>query len=238
MHEIEVANINIEVVRKDIKNLHLAVYPPDGRVRIASPLRIDDESVRLFAISKLSWIKRHQHKFRAQEREPLRDYINGESHYYQGQRYLLNLLTTNGNPKVHIRNANHIDLYVKEGASREEKERTMINWYRKQLKSQIPDLIAKWEPLMNVKVRNWGVKRMRTKWGTCNIEDGRIWINLELAKKSRNCLEYILVHEMVHLLERHHNDRFIAYMDRFLPNWRLLRDELNRAPLSHIDWGY
>lgn len=238
MHQIEVANIQIEVVRKDIKNLHLAVYPPDGRVRVASPLRIDDESVRLFAISKLPWIKRHQAKFLEQEREAKRDYVNGESHYFQGRRYLLNVHETKSNPVVKLRNANQLDLFVKEGSTTEQKESVMISWYRQNLKSQIPNLIAKWEATLGVKIHGWGVKRMKTKWGTCNIEVGRIWVNLELAKKSPNCLEYILVHEMVHLLERHHNDRFIAHMNHFLPNWRLLRDELNRAPLSHVDWDY
>ena len=236
MHQIEVANIQIDIVRKDIKNLHLAVYPPNGRVRIASPLRIDDESVRLFAISKLSWIKRYRAKFQAQEREAKRDYVNGESHYYQGQRYLLNVQPTEGKAIVRLRNANQLDLVVKEGATTAQKESVMIDWYRTYLKSQIPSLIAKWEATLGVTVQDWGVKQMKTKWGTCNIEASRIWVNLELAKKSRNCLEYILVHEMVHLLERHHNDRFVAYMDHFLPNWRLLRDELNRAPLSHVEW--
>ena len=238
MHQIEVANIQIDIVRKDIKNLHLAVYPPNGRVRIASPLRIDDESVRLFAISKLSWIKRYRAKFQAQEREAKRDYVNGESHYYQGQRYLLNVQPTEGKAIVRLRNANQLDLVVKEGATTAQKESVMIDWYRTYLKSQIPSLIAKWEATLGVTVQDWGVKQMKTKWGTCNIEASRIWVNLELAKKSRNCLEYILVHEMVHLLERHHNDRFVAYMDHFLPNWRLLRDELNRAPLSHVEWEY
>jgi len=238
MHQIEVANIEIDVVRKDIKNLHLAVYPPNGRVRIASPLRIDDEAVRLFAISKLSWIKKHQAKFLQQEREKKREYVNGESHYFQGRRYLLNLVPSTSNPKVKIRNGSQLDLYVKKDASTEHKEKIMTHWYRKELKSQIPGLIAKWEQKIGVQVKDWGVKKMRTKWGVCNIEAGRIWINLELAKKSKNCLEYIIVHEMVHLLERHHNDRFISHMNRLLPHWRLLRDELNKAPLSHVDWEY
>lgn len=238
MHQIEVANIEIDVVRKDIKNLHLAVYPPNGRVRIASPLRIDDEAVRLFAISKLSWIKKHQAKFLQQEREKKREFVNGESHYFQGRRYLLNLVPTTGNSKVKIRNGSQLDLYVKKEVFTEQKEKVMNNWYRKELKKLIPDLITKWEQKLGVQVSNWGVKKMRTKWGTCNIEARRIWINLELAKKSKNCLEYIIVHEMVHLLERYHNDRFISHMNHFLPHWRLLRDELNKAPLSHLDWEY
>lgn len=236
-HEITISNITIDVVRKDIKNLHLAVYPPTGRVRIATPLRVNDEAVRLFAISKLSWIKKHQKNFGGQVRESVREYVSGESHYYNGKRYLLNVKQTDSVPKVVVGHR-YIDLYVRSNFARKERALVLTRWYRKQLKEQIPFIIKKWEQKMGVKVTEFGVKQMKTKWGTCNIEAKRIWVNLELAKKPTHCLEYIIVHEMVHLLERHHNDRFIAHINKFIPNWKQYRDELNRLPISHTDWEY
>jgi predicted metal-dependent hydrolase len=232
MHQITVSDLVIDVERKDIKNLHLAVYPPDGRVRIAAPLRIDDEAVRLFVISKLSWIKKHKAKFAAQERQSKREFVSGESHYFQGKRYLLNVIYHKGNPKVEIRNNTYIDLYVREGSDEAQRKKVMMDWYRRQLKADIPPLIEKWAATLGVQVNDWGVKQMKTKWGTCNIQAKRIWLNLELAKKDKHCLEYVVVHEITHLLERHHNARFIALMDKFMPNWRLYKDELNRAPLG------
>ncbi|MBE9212847.1 M48 family metallopeptidase [Plectonema cf. radiosum LEGE 06105] len=232
MHQITFGELNIDIVRKKIKNLHLAVYPPDGRVRIATPLNIDDEAVRLFAISKLSWIKKHQANFNTQERQSKREFVSGESHYYQGKRYLLNVIYHQGNSKVEVRNNTYIDLYVKEGSNETQRKNAMTSWYRKQLKQDIPQLIAKWEPIINVEVKDWGVKQMKTKWGTCNTQAKRIWLNLELAKKDRHCLEYVVVHEMVHLLERSHGERFVALMNKFMPNWRFYKDELNCSPLG------
>lgn len=238
MHQIIVGELVIEVVRKDIKNLHLAVYPPDGRVRIATPLKLDDEAVRLFAISRIAWIKKHQAQFDAQPRQSKREFVSGESHYFQGHRYLLNVIYHQGAPKIAIRNKTYIDLYVGEDRTEAQRKRVMMEWYRQHLKNDIPPLIAKWEKVMGVTVNDWGVKQMKTKWGTCNIEAGRIWLNLELAKKPNHCLEYIVVHEMLHLLERHHNERFVAYMNKFLPNWRFYKEELNRYPLSQMNRSY
>jgi predicted metal-dependent hydrolase len=237
MHQISVGNISIDVVRKDIKNLHLGVYPPNGRVRIAAPLKIDDEAVRLFAISKMAWIKKQQLKFKAQERQSERRFVSGESHYYKGNRYLLNVIYHNAAPKVEIRNKTYIDLYVRVGSTKEQREKVLIEWYRKQLKNQIPPLMDKWQKIIGVKVNDWGIKKMKTKWGTCTIEKRRIWLNLELAKKSEHCLEYIIVHEMVHLIERKHSDRFVGYMDKFMPRWHFYKDELNRSLLSHENWS-
>ena len=238
MHKITVGNISIDVVRKDIENLHLAVYPPNGRVRIASPLKIDDEAVRLFAISKMAWIKKQQLKFETQQRQSKRQFISGESHYYKGKRYLLNVIYHNAAPKVEIRNKNRIDLYVRVGSNTEQRGKVLTEWYRRQLKSQIPSLIDKWQKIIGVKVQDWGIKKMKTKWGTCTIANSRIWLNLELAKKPEHCVEYIVVHEMVHLLERNHNDRFVAHMDKFMPQWHFYKDELNNSMLSHEDWTY
>ena len=237
-HQLIVSGIVVDVVRKDIKNLHLAVYPPYGRVRVAAPLRVDDEAVRLAVISRLAWIKRQQAKFEAQERQSSREFVSGESHYYLGSRYLLNVIYHDGPPQVVIRNNTTMDLIVRTGSDTREREQVLLKWYRKQLKVVVPPLIAKWEPIIGVQVAEWGVKQMKTKWGTCNIEARRIWLNLELIKKPALCLEYVVVHEMVHLLERHHNDNFKAYMSRFMPQWRLHREELNRAPLNHEEWEY
>lgn len=238
MHQIKVNDLIVDVVRKDIKNLHLAVYPPNGRVRVAVPLLVDDEAVRLAVISKLGWIKRQQVQFAEQERQSEREYVSGESHYFQGNRYLLNVIYLDATPKVVIRNNTRIDLYVRPGSDPDQRERILLAWYRKQLREIVPPLIMKWEPILGVSVADWGIKQMKTKWGTCSIEARRIWLNLELAKKPVRCLEYIVVHELIHLLERHHNDRFTALMEKHLPSWRFLREELNREPLAHENWDY
>jgi len=238
MEQITISNIKIDVVRKDIKNIHLAVYPPTGRVRIAAPLRVNEEAVRLFAISKLGWIKRQQRNFEGQERTSPREYKNRESHYFQGRRYLLNVLEADAPPKVVVRSKTYIDLYVRPGTPTAKRHEIMNEWYRKELKKMIPELIEKWEKRINLKVDEWQVKLMKTKWGSCNIEKSRIWVNLELAKKPIHCLEYIIVHEMLHLLERHHNEKFLHYMNTYLPNWKKLKAELNKLPVSHADWSY
>ena len=238
MQRIVVSNISVDVVRKNIKNLHLAVYPPNGRVRVAVPLRMNDDAVRLAIISRLAWIKRHQVKFAGQERQSAREFVSGESHYFQGKRYRLNVVYHNAAPRVAIRNKSTIDLFVREGSDRFQRQRVLAEWYRRQLKEQIPSLIEKWNSLINVSVAEWGVKQMKTRWGTCNSKARRIWLNLELAKKPVHCLEYIIVHEMLHVLERKHNDRFKTLLDKFLPRWRLYKEELNRMPLGHDDWVY
>ncbi len=238
MHQIVVNGIAVDVVRKNIKNLHLSVYPPDGRVRVASPLNVNDEAVRLFVISKMAWIKRNRAKYLNQERQPERKYISGESHYFRGQRYILNVIYHTGYPKVIIRNKKYIDLYVREGYTVMQRENVMTSWYRKNLKEQIPPLIEKWQKITGVEEVQWGVKKMKTLWGSCNQEAKRIWLNLELAKKPERSLEYIIVHELVHLFERNHTERFIEYMDKFLPEWRALKDELNQSVLKHEQWKY
>lgn len=238
MAHITVSDIKINVVRKDIKNIHLAVYPPTGRVRIAVPLRVNEDAIRLFAVSKLGWIKRNQRKFKGQERLSPREYKNRESHYLQGRRYLLNVIEADAQPKVVLRSKTYIDLYVRHATPAAKRQVIMNEWYRAQLKKQIPALIKKWEGKLNVTGVEWQVKLMKTKWGSCTAEKKRIWINLELAKKPVHCLEYVIVHEMMHLLERRHNERFTAFMDKHLSKWRFFRDELNRCPLRHENWSY
>jgi predicted metal-dependent hydrolase len=236
--QIHIANLDIDVIRKDIKNMHLAVYPPTGRVRLAAPSKTDDEVIRLFAISKIGWIKKHIKNFNGQSRESPRDFVSGESHYFEGRRYLLNVIEKGHYGKVELKNHKELNLFVKKGSDKDQKARVLKEWYRKQLKMMIPSIIEKWEQKIGVKANAWGVKQMRTKWGSCNVEEKKIWINLELAKKPKNCLEYIVVHELIHLIERSHNDHFIELMDEHMPKWRSYRDELNRLPISHTDWGY
>lgn len=236
--KIAIANLEIDVIRKNIKNMHLAVYPPTGRIRLSAPQRTDAEVVRLFAISKLAWIKKHVKNFKEQPRETKRQYVTGESHYFLGNRFLLKVVEHNGYSKVDLSGVKHIELKVKSGTSTEERGSIMKEWYRKELKKIVPDLIEKWEKIIGVKANDWGIKHMRTKWGACNTDEKRIWLNLELAKKPMNCIEYIIVHELVHLLERHHNENFVKHMDQFMPKWRLHRDELNSLPVAHNDWGY
>jgi predicted metal-dependent hydrolase len=238
LHQISISDISIDVIRKNIKNLHLSVYPPTGRVRVAAPLSIDDETIRLFAISKLGWIKRHQRNFAAQDRQSPRQYLDRESHYFEGKRYLLRVTERDAPPKVDLKTTTHIDLGVRPNTTTEQCQNILNAWYRAQLKLKVPTFIEKWEKKLNVQLNDWGIKQMKTKWGTCNIEDKRIWINLELAKKPVHCLEYIVVHEMMHLLERYHNDRFQLLMDKHLPHWKFYKDELNRLPVNHGEWSY
>ncbi|HBL77390.1 MAG: metal-dependent hydrolase [Bacteroidetes bacterium GWF2_42_66] len=242
MEEVKVthitSNLSVDVVRKDIKNMHLAVYPPTGRVRIAAPLNVNDEAVRLFAISKIAWIRKHQRNFVAQDRQSPREYKQRESHYFQGKRFLLRVTEHEAPAKVELKTKTYIDLFVRPNSTLEQKQIVINDWYRAELKKLIPDLIDKWENKVGVKVSHWQVKQMKTKWGTCNIEEKRIWINLELAKKPLHCLEYIIVHEMLHLIERHHNDRFMALMDKYIPQWKFYKEELNRLPVNHGEWDY
>jgi len=235
---IIVAGIKVEVVRKDIKNLHLGVYPPHGRVRVAAPLVISDEAVRLAVIEKLAWIKRHKNKFSEQPRQSKRQMVSGESHYYLGKRYRLRVHEKNGPSWVALRGITRLELFVRSGMNAEQREEILHRWYREQLRELIPPLLEKWQKGMGVQVSSWGIKKMKTKWGSCNPSARRIWVNLELAKKPQRCLEYIVVHEMVHLLERHHNERFMELMDQFMPQWRTYREELKQVPLGHEDWNY
>lgn len=238
METLSISNLTIDIVRKDIKNMHLAVYPPHGRIRLSAPENSDSEMMRLFAISKIGWIKKHIKNFEAQPRETPREFISGESHYFLGKRYLLHVIEHKGFNKVEIKGTKNINLYVRPNTSKEDKGIILREWYRVEIKKRIPELISKWESIIGVKSNEWAIKQMRTKWGTCNIEAKRIWLNLELSKKPIICLEYIIVHELVHLLERNHNDKFVSYMNQFMPKWRMYKTELNKLPVSHNDWEY
>lgn len=229
---INIDGIDIEVIRKNIKNMHLYVLAPDGRVRITAPFRMKDSTIRSFAASKLNWIKKHRGKYQNQGIRPDKRFETGEIHYYQGRDYLLNVLNTGRRQRVEICNEkNRIDLFVREGSTLEQRKKVLTEWYRIRLKEQIPGIIEKYEKKMGVKVNGFGVKQMKTRWGTCNHSTGRIWINLELAKRDKKFLEYIVVHEMTHLIEKNHNKRFYSYMGMFMPEWKEIRKELKDSPV-------
>lgn len=235
---IEVSGIPVEIVRKDIKNLHLGVYPPAGRVRVAAPLRLDDEAIRLSVVSRLAWIRRQRAAFALQDRQSRREFVSGESHYFAGRRYRLDVVERDAPPSVRVRNNSWLELSVRPGTDLRTREAALHRWYRSHLRNELPRLLARWEPEFGIPVAEVRIRRMKTRWGSCNPKARRIWLNLELAKKPPSCLEYVFVHEMAHLIERHHNDRFHALMDRHLPQWRIRRAELDRAPLAHEDWKY
>lgn len=234
---IDLGDIAISVVKKDIKNIHLSVYPPAGAVRISAPLRMSIDTIRVFAISKLGWVKQQQKKLCAQERETPREYLDRESHYLWGRRYLLKVIEKDAPPCAELKHS-RIGLQVRPRASDETKAAILDEWYRQQLKAAVPKLIAKWERHLGVRVGRFYVQRMKTRWGSCNTLAGSIRLNTELAKKPKECLEYIVVHEMVHLLEPTHNRRFVELMNRFMPKSKFYRDELNRLPVRHESWGY
>lgn len=233
MHQINLGNINAEVVLKNIKNVHLSVQPPHGKVRIAAPNRMELEIIRMFAISKLSWIKKQQSKMLNQEREGVKNYVSRESHYFLGKRYLLKVVEGNHKQSI-ILNHSNIVLNVRPNSSKDQKQIILQEWYRNQLKEVSLKMIKKWEKKMNVKVEDLRIRKMKTRWGSCNQKSKKIHLNLELAKKPLQCLEYIIVHEMVHLLERNHGDRFLAYMNKFLPNWKSCKENLNRLPTVYL----
>ena len=235
--QIKLGDVTIDVVFKDIKNVHLSVYPPSGRVRISAPLRMDIDTIRVFAITRLGWVKQQQKKFQEQERETPREYLNLESHYVWGKRYLLKVIESEETPTVELKHKKMV-LSVRPGTDDKKKQAIIDAWYREQLKNALPPLIAKWEPLLGVKVERFFVRRMKTKWGSCNYKARNIRLNTELVKKPQECLEYVIIHEMAHLLEPTHNSRFIMLMDRFMPKWQFYRDKLNQLPVSHENWNY
>lgn len=234
---IQLGDIQVDVVLKDIKNVHLSVYPPTGKVRISAPSRMRLDTIRLYAISKLGWIKQQQKKFREQDREPPREYIDRESHYLWGKRYLLDVIEQESTPSVELRHRKLL-LRVRPGFGEDKKQVTLYDWYRDQVKKAAPLLIAKWEPLLGVKLNGFLVRKMKTKWGSCSPRLKTIRLNTELAKKPPECLEYITVHEMVHLLEPTHNARFVALMDHYMPKWQFFRKTLNQLPVRQEQWAY
>ncbi len=228
---ITVGDVSVEVVRKDIKNLYLRIYPPNAHVRLTAPLALEDEALRQAVLDKLGWIKRHQATFTKQPPRSKYQMVNGETHYFLGHRYRLHVHEADAPPRVAIRETSALDLFVRPGTGSEKRHAILTHWYRKQLKLLIPDLLEKWQPIMGVEASAWGIRKMKTRWGSCNITHKRIWLNLELAKYSEQCIEYVVVHELAHLLERLHNPIFFAHMDKFLPQWRSAKEALAQLKL-------
>lgn len=235
--EIQLGSVVATLVFKDIKNVHLSVYPPLGHIRISAPLRMSVDSVRAYAVTKLPWIKKQQQKLQSQERETLREYTNRESHYLWGKRLLLKVHETDGRQIV-VAHPRHLDLYVHTESSREQRAVLVEDFYRDQIKKVIPEYFIHWEQVLGVQIKGVFVQRMKTRWGSCNWRSRHVRLNTELAKKPIECLEYIIVHEMAHLIEPTHNANFIAILDSFLPKWRFHKEELNRLPVRHENWIY
>ena len=233
---LEVGGISVEVVRKQIKHLHLGVYPPEGRVRVAAPMRLDDDAVRAAVISRLAWIRRKRAEFARQPRQSRREFVSGESHFFEGRRYRLAVVESTGRTGIRLRNNAWIEMRVRAATGRDAREAMLYRWYRARLRERVPDILAEWEPLIGVQVVDWRIRRMKTRWGTCNATARRIWLNSELAKQPLACLEYVVVHEMVHLVEPSHNERFREIMDRAMPGWPQRVDELNRSQLPDEGW--
>lgn len=206
------------------------------RVRVTVPTHVDDEAVRIAVISKLAWIRKQMKTFQNQERQSKREYVPRESHYYLGKRYLLTVVEESGSPGITVTQSTEMILAIRPGTTTEKRENILTEWYRTQLKEYLPPLFAKWESLLGVHASAWGVRKMKTKWGSCNPKTGRIWINLEMIKKPEHCIDYIVLHELAHLIEKRHNDRFRDILSRHMPQWQMYRDELNRAPLGHDEW--
>lgn len=232
--ELDIGGIPVDVVFKDIKNVHLSVYPPTGRVRISAPCRMTIENVRLFAISKLGWIKKQQGKLLSQERETPREFLERESHYAWGRRYLLRVEETDGHAGVDIRHRDLV-LHVEPGASAQRRQELLDDWYRRELRQAAAPLIHKWEIALELQVSRFFVQRMKTKWGSSNPALRTIRLNLELAKKSPECLDYVVLHEILHFIVPDHSTRFQAQLDERMPGWRHVRQSLNEAPLFFAD---
>ena len=232
---LTVSGIDVDVIYKDIKNLHIGVYPPFGRVRVAAPLRLDDDRVRLAVIQRLPWIKKQRRQLQEVERQSEREMVTGESHYVWGIRRRLKVIERRG--RAHLETeGDRLLLYMPDGTTPQRRREHLDRWYREQLRQVLPALITEWEQNLNLNVPQWNIRRMKTKWGSCNRETHHIWFNTELAKKHPDCLEYIVVHEMAHYLERGHGARFAKLMDDFMPDWRARRDQLNDSPLSAEQW--
>ena len=234
---VQIGSLSLQLNRKAIKNLHISVLPPDGRIRVSAPEQMTETAIRMAVVSRIPWIKKQQRDFAAQPRQSDRDMVSGECHYFWGKRHRLSVIERAGRHEVKV-SGGKIHMFVNSGTSVENRALVLAEFYRAQLKTQVEKLIPEWQQRMAVEVADWSVKKMKTKWGSCNVSAKRIWLNLELAKKPPECLEYILVHELVHLLERKHNERFRIYMDKFMPNWRERRNLLNNMPLAFETWSY
>jgi predicted metal-dependent hydrolase len=229
-----ISGIPVEVCKKNIKNMHLYVKPPNGKVTVSAPLSMNDETIERFVRTKAGWVKRQVEKFKMQPRQSEREYISGETLYVWGRQYFLqvehgtskNSLLLSGNKAI---------LTVRKGSSIRQRENFIREWYRGILKKEIERLLPKWEEHTGIRCNRWQTKYMTTRWGTCNIQKRKIWLNLQLAKKTPDCLEYVILHELLHLVEKHHNDAFISLMDTYMPYWREVKKALNDQILDFME---
>ena len=228
-----ISDIPVVVEQKKIKNMYIHVLPPNGDVRVTVPCKTAQDTIRLFVISRIAWIKRQRSAMKKQSRQTKREYISGETHFLWGNSYRLEVVYSNQKNDVFIKDK-RIFLQVRKNSTPEQRGKIMEEWYRKQLKDAIPDVLEKCVKRTKIRPDEWCIKNMRTCWGTCNIDKKRIWLNLQLAKKTPECLEYVIIHELTHLYERKHNDVFQSYMDDFYPNWRTVRQTLNSQMLDWI----
>lgn len=235
--QIQLGEMDVAVVRKDIKNVHLSVHPPTGRVTIAAPAHMAMDTIRVFAITKLAWIRKQQTKLLEQEREAPREFLDRESHYVWGKRYMLKVIENDQAPSIELKHSKML-LHVRPGTSQPKCQVIVDEWYRLQLRLAAMPVIAKWEIRLGVKAERLFIQRMKTKWGSCNHHARTIRLNTDLAKKPAECLEYLVVHELVHLLEPTHNAHFVELMDQLMPKWRAQQDTLNRLPVRHEHWSY
>ncbi|OON70104.1 M48 family metallopeptidase [Hymenobacter sp. CRA2] len=235
MPHLLIDDVPVELVRKNIRTLRLTVSAPEGHVRVSAPLRLPAAAIFDFVRARRAWIEKHQTRIQARPRPQAVAFVSGETHYYQGRPYELRVHLTAGKPRVALHEAaGCLDLYVPEESTAEARGLVLQAWYRVRLKEQLPALLARWEPVVGAQAAAWGVKQMRTRWGTCNTRARRIWLSLELIKKPVVCLEYVLVHELVHLHERLHNARFWGLMDQFMPDWRQHRTALNATVTGEL----
>jgi len=235
--QIQIGEMAVEVIRKDIKNVHLSVHPPTGRVTISAPAHMNLDTIRVFAVAKIGWIRSQQKKMKLQDREAPREFLNRESHYVWGERYLMQVIEVDSQPSINIKHTK-IVFQIRPDWHEVKKLELLDAWYREQIKVVLPTILNKWEKKIGVQVNGFFVRRMKTKWGSCNPKTQTIRLNTDLAKKPRECLEYVVVHELVHLLEPSHNDRFIQLMDRYLPKWQSHQQLLNSLPVRHESWDY
>lgn len=231
--QILVANIPVEVVKKNIKNLHLSVLPPDGKVRVSAPETLSDDAIAMFVRTKIGWIRKQQEKFELQPRQSERQYVSGETLYVWGRQYFLRVeYSYKGNSLV-LSGDNAI-LTVRKESTVKQRETFVNEWYRTLLKAEVEKYLPKWEKITGLQCSSWQSKYMTTKWGTCNTSTRKIWLNLQLAKKPIECLEYVILHELVHLKIRNHGTEFVAEMNRYMQNWREIRNQLNESKLDYL----
>lgn len=231
--QILVANIPVEVVKKNIKNLHLSVLPPDGKVRVSAPETLSDDAIAMFVRTKIGWIRKQQEKFELQPRQSERQYVSGETLYVWGRQYFLRVeYSYKGNSLV-LSGGNAI-LTVRKESTVKQRETFVNEWYRTLLKAEVEKYLPKWERITGLQCSSWQSKYMTTKWGTCNTSTGKIWLNLQLAKKPIECLEYVILHELIHLKVRNHGPEFVTEMNRYMQNWREIRNQLNESKLDYL----